>query len=70
MRYLWDCVFWTLSMAGCLVLNFLFCYAWNHSLRELWPETIPALTYWQGYLLLVVANMVLPYKIIAALKDR
>lgn len=53
---------WVSIMLISLPMNFLFIFAWNHSLTELWVA-IPHLSYWQGYLLLTVASFLVPYNV-------
>jgi len=51
-----------LVFATGLPLNLLFTFAWNHSLTELWPNVVPEIGYWQGYLLIVVASFIFPFR--------
>ena len=45
-------------------MTFLFAYAWNHSIHELWPLAVPFIHYWQAYLLLIVVSFLVPVKVI------
>ncbi|MEE9584762.1 MAG: hypothetical protein V3W51_04695 [Candidatus Brocadiales bacterium] len=58
---------WIGIQAFLLVLNFLFIFAWNHSLYELF-DVVPKIGYWQGYLLLTVAGFILPWRVISGMK--
>ena len=51
-------------------MNFIFTFAWNHSLTELWPDTVPNIGYWQGYLLLLVFRFIFPPKVIATYQEK
>lgn len=59
-KFLMKIVFLILWLIVLLPFNFLFIFAWNHSLTELWPHVVPNIGYWQGYLLLLVLRNLFP----------
>ena len=59
-------VAWAIAMLLLFPMTFLFTYAWNHSLVELWPPLFPFMGYWHGYLLLTVASFIFPYRVVSA----